>query len=206
MNRMRNRGFTLIEAAVAIAVVAILSGIIVPLVVKNIQDSQNARAKNDVQVFAAAIASQLKDTGGRPSGTGPNGCSGASTAIWGSEGGAAPTGVTIPANNTFVNLFSYGKSDTTEYAAAQTLFGVTSGSEFSYRGPYMAMDVGKKADPWGNKYMILGYNAAGQTANGTIWVVSTGPDKATSNTLTGTPPTAWTSTTTGEDDIVMRVN
>ena len=65
-NRTAHRGFTLIEAAVAIAVVAILSGIVIPLVVKNMRDSQIARAKNDVQVIAAAIAAQLKDTGVRP--------------------------------------------------------------------------------------------------------------------------------------------
>ena len=71
MKRIRQQGFTLIEAAVAIAVVAILSGIIVPLVVKNLQDSQVARAKNDVQVIAGAVASQIKDTGGRPAHAGP---------------------------------------------------------------------------------------------------------------------------------------
>jgi len=61
-----SRGFTLAEAALAIGVVAILAGIIVPLVLKALQDARYARARNDIQVIVAAIASQLKDTGGRP--------------------------------------------------------------------------------------------------------------------------------------------
>ena len=206
----RQEGFTLIEAAVAIAVVAILSGIIVPLVVKNLQDSQIARAKNDVQVIAAAIASQIKDTGSRPStAVGPGGATGAAYSVWGS-GGATPTGVTVGANNTFSNLFTIDKAT----AAAQDLFyapagSVTSANEFSYKGPYLAADVALKSDPWGTQYLILGYNVNGQTANGPIWIVSCGPDKAVlaaNVPAAANPPATWTVTTTSADDIVVRVN
>jgi prepilin-type N-terminal cleavage/methylation domain-containing protein len=212
MRRSSQQGFTLIEAAVAIAVVAILSGIIVPLVVKNLQDSQIARAKNDVQVIAAAIASQIKDTGSRPGvGPGPGGAAGGTYALWASAG-AAPTGptATAPAANSFTDLFTFDKST----ALAQDLFygtatTVTSANEFSYKGPYLAGDVAIKSDPWGTQYLILGYNAAGQTANSPIWIVSAGPDKSI---LTGNVPAAanpagiWTTTTTSADDIVVRVN
>lgn len=217
MSKSRQQGFTLIEAAVAIAVVAILSGIIVPLVVKNLQDSQVARAKNDVQVIAAAVASQIKDTGSRPgAGPGPGGSAGATFATWGS-GGANPTGpAAVGANNTFTNLFTFDKAT----ALAQDLFfgtatTVTSASEFSYKGPYLAGDVATKSDPWGTKYMILGYNASGQTGNGPIWIVSAGPDKAivaANVPAAANPPAAWDVTTlvsgnaVSADDIVVRVN
>lgn len=209
MDRKTNAGFTLIEAAVAIAVVAILSGIIVPLVVKNLQDSQIARAKNDVQVIAAAVASQLKDTGARPSAAGPGTSTGATYTVWGS-GGGNPTGAAMTASCTFTNLFTFPKTT----ALAQDLFfgtgtTVTSASEFSYRGPYMAEDVANKSDPWGTRYLIVGYNAAGQTANGPIWVVSCGPDRSTlaaNVPAAANPPSIWVATTVGEDDIIMRVN
>jgi hypothetical protein len=67
-----------------------------------------------------------------------------------------------------------------------------------------------KLDPWGNPYMILGYNATGQSVvpGGPIWVVSFGPDKATPTTVNGATvlPTAWNTNGTGADDIVLRVN
>jgi len=200
MTRNRNQGFTLIEAAVAIAVVAILSGIIVPLVVKNLQDSQIARAKNDVQVIAAAIASQIKDTGSRP-------LTGAAVyTLYGSGGGDA-TNLTTTA--TFTTLFTQDKS----VQAAQDLFyaagTVTSAAEFSYKGPYLATDVALKSDPWGTKYSILGYNQPGQATNGPIWVVCAGPDKtvlATNVNAGANPVATWGVGTTSADDIVVRVN
>ena len=199
------KGFTLIEAAVAIAVVAILSGIIVPLVVKNLQDSQNARAKNDVQVIAAAVASQIKDTGCRPSAAGPGGADGAGSATWNS-GGSAPTGYTLSASNTFTNLFTFAKGT----ALADTMFGTAVNTEFSYKGPYLANDVAAKSDPWGSCYFILGYNAANQTNNGPIWVVCGGSDKAVlaANVTAGSGggPAVWDTSTTSIDDIVVRVN
>lgn len=224
-NRTGSKGFTLIEAAVAIAVVAILSGIIIPLVVKNMRDSQIARAKNDVQVLAAAIASQIKDTGRRPSlGGGPNvavpagggAASGAGQAIWAS--GPSPrtnvAGIGPGAGNSFVNLFTVGVQDATNYPRANAMFGAVANSEFSYRGPYLGTDVAVKTDPWGSPYYILGYNATSQGYDGPIWVVSAGPDKgvlAANVTATATGyPTTWNQTVaTGglsQDDIVVRVN
>lgn len=224
-NRTVSKGFTLIEAAVAIAVVAILSGIIIPLVVKNMRDSQMARAKNDVQVLAAAIASQIKDTGRRPAfGAGPNVAvpagggiaSGVLQAIWAS--GPSPrtnvAGIVPAAGNSFVNLFTVGAQDVANYPRANTMFGTVANSEFSYRGPYLGTDVAVKTDPWGSPYYILGYNATSQGVDGPIWVVCAGPDKgvlAANVTATATGyPTTWNQTTaTGalsQDDIVVRVN
>jgi len=205
MTRIRTQGFTLIEAAVAIAVVAILSGIIVPLVVKNLQDSQNARAKNDVQVIAAAIASQLKDTGSRPtaSAAGTNG-TGVGQVDWhsGSSAGSPPlvggAAITLTADNTFTNLFTPVATS----APANLLFGTTASTEFSYKGPYLANDVAAKTDPWGTSYLILGYSATNSATNGPIWVISAGADKTTVAIATGAVATTWAA----GDDIVVRVN
>ncbi len=199
--RHQQRGFTLIEAAVAIAVVAILSGIVVPLVIKNIQDSQVARAKNDVQVLAAALASQIKDTGTRP-------MTGAGTFTLYGSGGSDPTNAAT--TGTFLLLFAQDKA----VQAAQDMFytpgTVTWGNEFSYKGAYLAADVAAKSDPWGSKYLILGYNQPGQTANSPIWVVCSGPDKtvhATNVPGSANPNPTWNTTLPNSaDDIVVRVN
>ncbi len=222
--RTVSKGFTLIEAAVAIAVVAILSGIIIPLVVKNMRDSQIARAKNDVQVIAAAIAAEIKDTGRSPSlAGGPNMANGggaAATGLLQAEWHSGPAGVAMVAGfaatpgNSFVNLFTAGAQVAVDFGAANTLFGTTANSEFSYRGPYVGTDVAVKTDPWGSPYYILGYNATSQGVNGPIWVVCAGPDKgvlAANRTAGATGyPTTWNQTTaTGglsQDDIVVRVN
>ena len=169
----------------AIAVVAILSGIIIPLVMKSIRDSRHARAKNDLQVIAAAIAHQLKDTGRRPSAAGgPGGASGQGAQLWFSSGNqpalgdaaaGGGAGAAYPAvgNQLFVNLFA---SQPGQIAAANALFGLPGlpGDEFRYQGPYMTDAVARTSDPWGNAYMILGYDEAGNTANGHIYVVCAG--------------------------------
>lgn len=212
MKRIRQQGFTLIEAAVAIAVVAILSGIIVPLVVKNLNDARRARASNDIQVIAASVASQLKDTGRRPSAAnGPNGSTGAGQALWHSLGNAWGGGGSGVANaatapQRFESLFCAANQD----AQANTLFGTTVAAEFSYRGPYLANDVAQKTDPWGNRYVILGYNGGSQGTNGPIWVVCAGPDGqvlAANRTATANAyPLTWDTTGVSQDDIVVRVN
>jgi prepilin-type N-terminal cleavage/methylation domain-containing protein len=218
----KQEGFTLIEAAVAIAVVALLSGIIAPLVMKNLSDAQNARAKNDIQVIAAAITSQMKDTGTVPTlAGGPNAATGAGQAIW-QSGGTAPvgsgaSGAAAPPNS-FANLFTGSATNPIQtLALSNAMFGTTAGNEFSFKGPYMTNDVALKTDPWGSAYLIYGYNATSRTSNGPIWVVSAGKDKTilATNVTTANPggtattavyPATWTYTTTSLDDIVLRVN
>jgi prepilin-type N-terminal cleavage/methylation domain-containing protein len=208
--RHGKQGFTLIEAAVAIAVVAILSGIIVPLVVKNLRDSQRARGLNDIQVLAAAVASQIKDTGTRPwQGIG------AGTVAWGSgttPTTLAPTNATVAAANSFVALFAGASTN-----ALQNIFGFPAGTtvnaEFAYKGPYLATDVAQKTDPWGRSYLILGYNQTGRTNNTPIYIVSAGPNGsiAPNNWNTGMGPAngTWNLAAAGglsADDLMVRVN
>jgi prepilin-type N-terminal cleavage/methylation domain-containing protein len=217
MRRSSQQGFTLIEAAVAIAVVAILSGIIVPLVVKNLRDSQIARAKNDVQVIAAAIASQYKDTGTRPlAAGGPSGATGAGDAVWGSGGmgaaaltGSQPTNLVAPAaTNSFGNVFTYSNTTGT---LGMVLFGFPAATpvntEFCFKGPYMSEADAAKTDPWGSRYVILGYSQNGNTNNYPMYVVCAGPDRSVlAANGVAVPVATWTNTGLSADDIVVRVN
>ena len=225
----KQKGFTLVEAAIAIGVVSILSGIIIPLVLKNIRDAQVARARNDLQVIAGAIASQMKDMGTLPHADAGNNGTGVGDAIWQSDTGQAATlsaqivaannqqltaaqqgqnGIDLARNhNTFSNLFSQPAST----AAAHTLFGFDGQHIIphqGYQGPYLGADACAKTDPWGRPYYIFGYNASGMAANHLpIWIVSAGPkgvlDRASILGAAHEPAAAWDN---GNGNIALRIN
>jgi prepilin-type N-terminal cleavage/methylation domain-containing protein len=209
----KQKGFTLVEAAVAIGVVAILSGIIIPLVLKSIRSSRQARARNDIMVIAGAIASQLKDMGARPRGQVVGGADGRAQAVWYS-GGEVPGvagGAGLPAagNQRFSRLFTATPAD------GNAVFGLGNpapGSEVRYKGPYLSDDMTEKTDPWGNAYVILGYNATGQANDGPIWVVSAGEGRTIANVNLRPagggidPGQEWDYRNGSESNIAMRVH
>jgi prepilin-type N-terminal cleavage/methylation domain-containing protein len=194
------KGFTLVEAAVAIAAVAILSGIIIPLLLKNLRDARRARARNDLQVIAGAIASQLKDTGSRrpsaqSSAFNPR-ASGTGNQMWASRGLFPATvgggGALIMGNlanmvnrqqfgdgpQSFRNLFTSPTGpNSLNPVEANLLFGFPApagGEEFRYKGPYLTQAMANASDPWGRSYLIIGYNRNGMAGNLPIWVVCAG--------------------------------
>jgi len=175
MKLREQKGFTLIEVIVVAGIIAILAGILVPLIFKEIDESKITRAHADVRSISSALIVFRKDTGQWPiTAT----CSPASTIIKGS--GTLPTlaagwdGSTERFYNTFLSIDEDGCWPTT------------------WKGPYMAQAT---PDPWGNAYVT---NApAFLSATGPVWIISAGPD--------GILNTAVTDDNVSPDDVGIRL-
>jgi prepilin-type N-terminal cleavage/methylation domain-containing protein len=194
--RSNQGGFTLIEVIVAIAVVAILAGIITPSVIKHLDDSKRARAQNDCLVIGSSIANFYKDVGRMPNmnaagnagitllvGTGNTPTLGAGIGTW----NAATTGATT-------DLLSNHLIDDQPKGQTGNIYPQTAGAELTWRGPYLSSFP---SDPWGNRYAV-------NIGSAVTWVLSAGPNGQVQTAFNpvvaaGTVPTA------GGDDIVYRI-
>ena len=57
----RDRGFSLVDAAVTVGVAGVLGGLLLPLVLKPVQEARIARARHDLNLIAAAYARVLAE-------------------------------------------------------------------------------------------------------------------------------------------------
>jgi general secretion pathway protein G len=211
MNGTQKAGFTLIEVIVVIAVIAILAAILTPTLTRNIEDSKITRAKNEVQVLAAAVASLYKDVGRWPftnaagplggvsrvvgnsatvpTGTGPN--AGAQADQWGTLAPTKPLADYLYYNNPDEN------SGATNQNEANQDYPTT--GDFAWKGPYS--DQGLFNDPWGRSYVINARyfpgNALVGTAGHRVFVLSAGPNMLWSSSFSD----AVTRLTTPDDSV-----
>jgi prepilin-type N-terminal cleavage/methylation domain-containing protein len=193
MSRSNTKGFTLIEVIVAIAVVALLAGIITPSVIKHLDDSKRARAKNDALVIGAALASFYKDVGRWPTKDSAAtynlillaGDGNTPTAA----GGAANWALAIAAAN--ADLMAYHLISNRPKNVAGNAYSVA--GEQMWRGPYQPT---LPADPWGNRYAVNIGNTAGANA---VWILSAGPDGIVQTAFNQAIPNNGVLTTTGDD-------
>src|SRR5206468_8418349 len=63
---MRSKGFTLIELAVVLAIIAVLAAVLTPMVTGYLDQARTARAQADVRTIADAIKLYQRDTGRWP--------------------------------------------------------------------------------------------------------------------------------------------
>ncbi len=179
---MKQKGFTLIEMVVVLAVVAILAAILVPTIAKNIQDANIARAQNETIVIAAAITSFYKDLGRWPTADGaaanlPD----VHYLLYTAAGNDTAAGATNQWNQAHTN-----SSDTMDHHLITNQPGVdgTPGTNaypttgrWRWRGPYIAE---LPSDPFGIHYSCNVRYLYAQTATpapGAVYVLSAGPDK-----------------------------
>lgn len=148
----RQRGFSVLEFVVMIAIMAALAGILVPVVNGELEASKKATAQSTVNRLATALTEFIKDTSFAP--TGPNGQR---------TFHSLHTDGTPPANDGF----STGEASHIEPLLCRNDLNVK-----NWRGPYVR-PVG--ADPWGSCYVV---NAHGFFTNDErVWILSAGPNR-----------------------------
>ena len=177
--RLNSRnGFTLIEVIVVAAIIAVLAGILVPLIFKEIDESKNARALADIRSISSALIILKKDTGSWPiSAT----CSNTVTLLTGA--GTVPALAGNWSNAVVNNLDSYVSIDDNACWPG------------TWKGPYLAV---LNADPWGRAY-VINADAFTSVANPKppIWILSAGAD--------GILDTAANASVVANDDIGLRL-
>jgi prepilin-type N-terminal cleavage/methylation domain-containing protein len=197
---MKSKGFTLIELAVVLAVIAILAAVLEPMVVTYIEQGRIARAQADLRTIADAIKLYQRDTGQWPvyasSGNytaNPQVIAGSKTLIGGSNGGNPGNGTASPA---------WAVSSNIATAALETYLngnntGVSTTNPFpkrGFNGPYIG---NMEMDPWGNKYLLTAADLAGTTNH--AYVISAGPNGMMDTTLDQSVTGTFT---IGGDDVV----
>ncbi|MEK6743446.1 MAG: type II secretion system protein GspG [Nitrospirota bacterium] len=176
MQVRKQSGFTLVEVIVVAGIIAILAGILVPLILKEIDEARISRAAADVRSISNALIILKKDTGQWPiTAT----CGTANTLLQGQ--GALPT------------IVGTGWTTTTPDQYDNYLMVDDNGCwPVKWKGPYLA---GVNADPWGNAYITNADNFL--AASGAVWIISAGPD--------GVIDTSVTNSTIVGDDVGARI-
>ncbi|MBI5847131.1 MAG: type II secretion system protein GspG [Nitrospirae bacterium] len=176
MKLREQKGFTLIEVIVVAGIIAVLAGILVPLIFKEIDESKISRAAADVRSISAALIVMKKDTGNWPV---TASCTPDVTLIHGA--GALPPLVGGWNASTLEIFDNYLNNDSNNCWPN------------TWKGPYIATVT---PDPWGNQY-LLNANYITMVGVAPIWIISAGP-----NGIVETPPT---NTVPGGDDIGLRL-
>jgi len=220
-----NKGFTLIEIIVAVALVAILSAAVAPSVLNNISQGRIARAQSDVQAIASGIMRFKSDVGkyprlskaSHPDTTGEAFAFMASSVAGGSTTLHFPTAIsganwpTTLTNNSvapsscedFATHLILGKDRAANLAADSYPRIVAPDNpddptKTGFRGGLLSADA---VDPWGNRYLA---NVRSLGVSGSaVWVISAGPNGVieTAVTVSGT----GAATALANDDIGFRV-
>ena len=161
------RGFTLIEIITVLAILSILASVLIPITIKNIDESRLTAAHKDSNAIATAIVNFHIDTKLWPVYTTHPG----SKNIYiletaeGDDATATGNGVWLSANS--------------DYFSDQLINNETNPQYINWRGPYLGEF---KPDPWGRKYYASigslwdngGWAAGADPAQ--AWVISSGPD------------------------------
>lgn len=157
------RGFTLIEVIVVAGIIAILAGILVPIIFKEIDEARITRAYADVRSISNAIFVFRKDTGRWP--IMDDTC--AENASMLSGDGTLPSGYdAVGFNPGIPSSYNYHLP-----VNQNNCYGN------SWKGPYIARVA---ADPWGNAYIT---NAeAFSDFNRPVWILSAGPNSQVETT------------------------
>jgi len=189
------KGFTLIEVVVVLSVIAILGAVLVPTIIKNINDSKITKSKNDTASIGKMMIQCRDDMGSWPvkdrSGNSVSLLIGTSP---------DPDSSRIPSSNSGISNWNRTPSESIwwELVNVNNSYGKIDPNPHdlpSWRGPYFSTI---NLDPWGNPYLInAAFLEGGATPDNSkkVWVISSGQNKLMDTNFEGT------SLQTGEDDI-----
>lgn len=156
MKIRKQSGFTLVEVIVVAGIIAILAGVLVPLILKEIDEARITRAYADARSLSSAIIVLKKDAGKWPNLSGT--CVADVTLLHGDGAipGDADTRGFVQTKKTHYNDFL--TTDATGCIGTK------------WKGPYMAH---ASMDPWGNAFIT---NADGFASPSPVWIISAGPN------------------------------
>lgn len=222
-----SRGFTLLELAVVLAVIAVLAAVLTPLVTGYIDQARIARAQGDVNAISAAIQRVKTDTGVYPIYTTyANAVAGTDTT--GSEKeflvseGEDPTNFTFSATAAMCGAATgvggagavedCGLMETHLNTNILALAEANVAGRVAYRGPYMS-GLAAVADPWNKRYIVVaGGLATVQVTSGPptttsatrdhAFVVSAGPNQILNTDVTQDSDSVFA---ISSDDIAVRI-
>jgi len=177
----RDRGFTLIELTVVLAVIVTLALILTPSISNFITDSRVVRTQTDTQTVAAAVVQFYRDNGFFPQW---------STANAGGPGAAGTkVDLLVSAGNVPVaatqTTWTTGTTDALSdqlMSNAPAYFMRNAAATFGWNGPYLSTTIG--ADAWNNRYAVnvglidttQGTQTAAGVTKSAVWVISAGPN------------------------------
>jgi general secretion pathway protein G len=178
MKLREEKGFTLIEVIVVAAIIAVLAGIIVPLVFKEVDEAKLSKAKADAKTIQTAIMMFYKDNQKWPKYT--------------NDGGNMIGDVTLlRSDGNFPNDVD-ANFDTTKISTIKNhLIENGIGYDIKWKGPYLSET---NPDPWGNAYIV---DASSMGTQNPVWILSAGPN--------GKIETNKNSQNLGGDDIGIRL-
>lgn len=199
-----NRGFSLIEIVVGVAIIALLAAVLVPYVGRYLEDARITRAKSDTSSIAATVATFNRDMALYPvftDGTKLDKAQETLVALYTKEG-EDPTVATgkvweTDAEATGINYDTLENQLINNTPIGSTNAYPTSGKTYVWKGPYTAEF---KPDPWGNKYLVAVKGLQSGNA-GRAYVISAGPNRQLETSRDQTTGDV----TVGGDDIVTKL-
>jgi prepilin-type N-terminal cleavage/methylation domain-containing protein len=188
------KGFTLIELAVVLAIIAVLAAVLTPLVTGYLDQARIARAQADVRTIADALKLHQRDTGRYPIYASASDYT--SNTIAGGSGKVILGPGSVPSD--LLSDWTVTVTTTLETYINGNFTGVSSANAFpkaAFRGPYVASI---ESDPWGNAYILTAQHL-GTTSTNHAFVISAGPNSTMETTYSQAQTGALT---VGSDDIV----
>jgi hypothetical protein len=195
--RASERGLTLIEATVVLAVTSLLVAMAAPATSRALENARIARAQTDVDAIAAAVHNFVSEFTGFVPFT-STGVSGGTTVRMLVSDGDIPREVEVGASSSWID--PVGTSPMVDFLERHLVTNTpigggsyTTAGGAPWKGAYISAPV--DGDPWGNRYAVNTLYLRSTTTNDTF-VLSVGPDEQVDSafTINGARP--------GDDDII----